>query len=227
MSTNFLDMPTCVSIPAAAHSHDGFDRWVTSDEFPDRCRATWIRGEILIDMSPEEIQSHSRLKTEISRVLATFIKKHRLGQYYSDRTLLSNDDADLSTEPDGMFVSTDSMKARRIVFVPTENDADRYLSLAGTPDWVVELVSKSSVIKDTRLLKRAYLKAGVPEYWLIDARKQEMAIQVFTFAKSGYKAVPVKRGRWKSSLFRVEFHLYRERDEFGYWEYTLDHTEPK
>jgi Uma2 family endonuclease len=227
MSTSLLDTPACVSIPASAHSHDGFVRWVTSDDFPSRCQATWVCGEILIDMSPEEIQSHSRLKTEITRVLATFVKKHRLGQFYSDRTLLSNDDADLSTEPDGMFVSNDSMKTRRVVFVPTENDADRYMALAGTPDWVVELVSKSSVVKDTRLLKRAYQAAGVPEYWLIDARAQQMSIQVFALGRSGYKAVLVKRGRWKSPLFGVEFHLYREKDEFGYWEYTLDHSEPQ
>jgi Uma2 family endonuclease len=212
-----------ISVPAAARTHRGFDDWATSDAFPDGCRASWIRGEILIEMSPEEVESHNKLKTEVTRVMATVVKLGRLGEFYSDRTLISNDDADLSTEPDAMFVSKASIRSQRVTKV--RNRDGRYMSIMGSPDWVLELVSKSSVVKDTRLLKKAYEVAGVHEYWLIDARRNDMSIQIFAQGQAGFQVVPVKRGRWKSPLFGLEFHLYREKDEFGYWEYTLDYTD--
>jgi Uma2 family endonuclease len=211
---------TSISIPASARTQEGFNRWATSDDFPDRCRVSWIRGEILIDMSPEEIESHNKLKTELTRAMATFVKQHRLGECYSDRTLITNEEAELSTEPDFMFASKASIKSRRIWKQKTEQGL--YMSLVGSPDFVIELVSKNSVTKDTRLLKKAYQAADVKEYWLIDARKHEMSIQIFSLGKSGFQSVPVKRGRWKSPLFGAEFHLHREQDEFGYWDYTLD-----
>ena len=222
MSASLLSTSEIITVPQSAHSHRGFDRWATSPTFPKGCRATWISGEILIDMSPEEVESHNKLKTEVTRVMATIVKQSRLGEFYSDRTLISNDDADLSTEPDAMFVSKDSLRSGRVVKL--RNPQGRYMSLLGSPDWVLELVSQSSVVKDSRLLKKAYQLAGVDEYWLIDARRNDMNIQVFTLAKSGFRAVPVKRGRWQSPLFELEFHLFRERDEFGYWEYTLEYS---
>jgi Uma2 family endonuclease len=214
-----------ITIPAEAHTHAGFHRWATSGDFPDRCQISWIGGEILIDMSPEEIESHNKLKTEVSRVIATLVKQRRLGEFHSDRTLISNPEANLSTEPDAMYCSTDSIRTKRVW--KEKNESGLYMSLVGSPDWVLELVSKNSVTKDTRLLKKAYATAGIDEYWLVDARKHEMSIQIFTLKRGGYEAVPVKRGRWRSPLFGIEFHLYREKDEFGYWAYTLDHTEIK
>jgi Uma2 family endonuclease len=212
-----------ITVPPSAHTHGGFDQWATSNALPDGCRVSWINGEILIDRSPEEVESHNKLKTEVTRVMATVIKQHRLGEFYSDRMLISNDQADLSTEPDAMFASKASLRSGRVT--KQKNARGQYMSLIGSPDWVLELVSQSSVIKDTKSLKKAYQLAGVDEYWLIDARRNEMSIQIFTLAKNGFQAVPVKRGRWTSPLFGFSFHLYREKDEFGYWEYTLEHSE--
>jgi Uma2 family endonuclease len=224
MATGLVTSCSAISVPASARTHRGFDVWATSDAFPERCRVSWIRGEILVDMSPEEVESHNKLKTEVTRVIATIVKLGRLGEFYSDRTLISNDDADLSTEPDAMFVSKASIRSKRIT--KQRNQDGHYMSLVGSPDWVLELVSKSSVVKDTRLLKKGYEAASVNEYWLIDARKNDMSIQIFALGRAGFQAIPVKRGRWKSPLFGLDFHLYREKDEFGYWEYTLDYTKP-
>lgn len=173
-------------------------------------------------MSPEEIQSHGQLKTEIVRALGTFVKSRRLGRVYADRTLITNEEADVSNEPDFTYVSHDSMRNGRVQWVPTESDQSRYMSLAGSPDLVVELVSRSSVVKDSKILKDAYEAAGIQEYWLIDARRDVMSIQVFSLSNESYQAVPVTEGKWQSPLFAVSFHLSREKDEFGYWEYTLE-----
>jgi hypothetical protein len=78
------------------------------------------------------------------------------------------------------------------------------------------------VVKDTQVLKDAYEAARLKEYWLIDARRDEMSIQVFTLAGASYTAVPVGAAAWHSAVLGVTFHLFREKDEFGYWEYTLE-----
>ncbi len=49
----------------------------------------------------------------------------------------------------------------------------RYVAVEGAPDLIVEIVSDTSVVKDTRRLPAAYFEAGVQEFWLVDARKSE------------------------------------------------------
>ena len=219
----FLGDAASLRIPSSAMNFQGFNRWLISSNFPKAWRVSWIRGEIFIDMSPEEIQSHGQLKTEMTRALATFARSRRLGRVYADRTLITNEEADLSTEPDCTFVATETFRAGRVRWVPTESDANRFMSMAGSPDLVVELVSKSLVVKDTKELKAAYEAAGIKEYWLIDARRDQMSIQVFTLGASGYEDMPVMDGQWRSPLFGESFHLFREKDEFGYWDYTLEY----
>lgn len=211
-------------IPPDAMSFQGFNRWVTSDCFPKGWRVSRIRGELFVEMSPEEIQSHGQLKTEVIRSLATFVRVRRLGRVYADRTWITHEEADLSTEPDCTFVSLESMRTGRVRWVASSPDEERFLSLAGSPDLVVELVSKSSVVKDTQVLNEAYQAAGIREYWLIDARREAVSIQVFSLVDGRFAAVGVREGLWNSPLFGVEFQLLREKDEFGYWEYTLDWT---
>jgi hypothetical protein len=46
-----------------------------------------------------------------------------------------------------------------------------FIEVEGAADLVVEILSDSSVGKDTRRLPEAYAKAGVGELWLVDARR--------------------------------------------------------
>lgn len=209
-------------VPAEAMTFAGFNRWMTSSTVSDQWRISRVRGELFVEMSPEEIQSHGQLKTEIIRALSTFVKSLRLGRVYADRTLITNEDADVSNEPDCTYVSHDTMRSGRVQWVSMESDQSRYMCLAGRPDLVVELVSHSSVVKDNVVLKEAYEAAGIREYWLIDARRDVMSIQVFSLSNDSYQSVPVSEGKWQSPLFAVPFQLSREKDEFGYWEYTLE-----
>ncbi len=40
--------------------------------------------------------------------------------------------------------------------------------IKGTPDLVIEILSPSTEERDCHLKKQMYLKAGVPEYWIVD-----------------------------------------------------------
>ena len=91
-----------VEIPLDIRSLADFRRWATSDAFPQRGRFDYVAGSIEVDMSPEDLHTHGKLKTELVAVLWQRIKQNQLGELYSDRARVSCPDADLSVEPDLM-----------------------------------------------------------------------------------------------------------------------------
>jgi Uma2 family endonuclease len=208
-------------IPASALNLAGFREWATSAEFPDHIRAAFIGQEIFIEMSNEEPQTHIAVKGEISRVLMNLNREHKLGKFYGDGLLVSNEDASVSNNPDASFFTAKSLRSGRVRMIPKTGEDDRYREIEGAPDWVLEVVSDSSVEKDTAQLREAYHRAGIAEYWLIDARGQEIHFQILHHRKNGYAAAPLRDGWQRSRVFGRSFRLERQRDEFGLWEYTL------
>ena len=67
----------------------------------------------------------------------------------------------------------------------------------------------------------AYHRAGIPEYWIIDARGEEIDFHILHRRKSGYASAPARGGWQRSRVFGRSFRLDRKLDEFGLWEYTL------
>src|SRR5438067_4657252 len=106
----------------------------------------------------------------MSLSLGGLIEAQALGYFFPDRMRLVNEDADLSTEPDGMFVSEQTLDAGRARL----EHGQATLELVGSPDMVLEVVRPSSVEKDTVVLRELYWKAGVREYWLVDPRGLEL-----------------------------------------------------
>lgn len=208
-------------IPASALTLDGFRDWATSADFPQHIRAAFIDQEVFIEMSNEEPQTHVGVKTEITRVLATLVRDLKMGKFYADGVLVSNEDASVSNNPDASFFTVESLQSGRVRLIPKKDEEDRYREVEGAPDWVLEVVSDSSVEKDTAKLREAYHRAGIAEYWLIDARGDEIVFQILHYRKNGYAAAPLRDGWQRSRVFGRSFRLEREHDEFGLWEYTL------
>jgi len=208
-------------IPANVFTHDGFREWVKANDFPEKLRVTFLDQEIYLDMSEEELETHAVVKAETCRVLMNLNHERKLGKFYLDGVLITNAAAGVSNNPDATFVRRDSIRAGRVRLVPRKGQKGQYLEIEGIPDWVMELVSDSSVEKDTEKLLQAYHRARIPEYWLIDARGEEMIFRILLWRKSGYVAAPVKDGWQHSRVFDRRFRLERQREEFGLWEYTL------
>lgn len=212
-------------IPATAHTLAGFRAWVLSDDFPEHIRVAFIDQEIHLDMSQEELETHNKVKMEVSRVLLNLNREEKRGQFYGDGVLVTNEGAVVSNNPDGIFVLTRSLRSGRVRFVPRTGKAGQYIEIEGIPDWVMEVVSDSSVGKDTQRLRAAYQRAGIREYWLIDARGEDIVFQILYWRKNGYVAAPVQDGWQRSPVFGRRFRLERQRDPLGLWEYTL-HVRP-
>jgi len=211
-----------VRIPASAFTHAGFRAWATSDEFPEKLRASFINQEVIIDMSPEELETHNKVKTKVISVLDSFNERLDLGELFSDRTLVSNRAAGLSTEPDGTFVTWSSFEAGRVRLVQRKDRPGQYVELEGTPDWVLEVVSRSTVQKDTVSLRESYHRAGIPEYWLIDAQYAEVSFRILRRRRDRYVAVAPRDGWHRSPIFGRSFRLDRRKNRMGRWTYSLE-----
>jgi Uma2 family endonuclease len=208
-------------IPVSALTLAGFRDWATSDDFPQHIRAAFIEGEIFIEMSNEELQTHVAVKTEISRVLSTLVRELNDGTFYADGVLISNENASVSNNPDASFLRHESVQSGRVRLIPREGEQGRYIEVEGAPDWVLEVVSQSSVHKDTERLRQAYHRAGISEYWLVDARGADITFQILNHRKNGYTATPLRDGWQRSRIFGRAFRLDRQRNVVGLWEYTL------
>ncbi|MBI3408080.1 MAG: Uma2 family endonuclease [Planctomycetes bacterium] len=208
-------------IPVSAQTLAGFRAWATSDEFPKRGHISFLDGEIIIDTSPERLETHGLVKNEIATAITLLNKRIRRGIYLPDRTLVSNKDAGLSTEPDGAFVTKTTVRTGKARFVYTETEPKNIKEIEGTPDWVLEVISPGSEKKDNQLMEM-YHKAGIPEFWLVDAREEDLVFVILLHTPKKYRPAP-RRGVWHySRVFKRWFRLRRKKGILDIWEYHLD-----
>jgi Uma2 family endonuclease len=213
-------------IPVSAMTLEGFREWATSDDFPEHVRVAFIGNRIFLDMSNEDPECHAVVKGEIYRVLETLNRELDLGRLYPDGVLVTNSEASLSNNPDASFVSWRTLDAGRARLTRRLNDPSRYRDVEGAPDWVLEVVSDSSVGKDTERLREAYHAAGVKEYWLVDARGDELHLLILIHRKGGYAAAPNRDGWQRSRVFGQDFRLVRTRTRRNLWNYALELRAP-
>lgn len=96
--------PACLRVPTSASTHAGFRAWATSGDLPERLRVAYIDGEIYLDMSNEDPETHVGVKAEITRTLMNLNRTARLGKLYADGVLLSSETTGLSSNPDAIFL---------------------------------------------------------------------------------------------------------------------------
>ncbi len=211
-----------VSIPASAATLAGFRRWALSDDFPEHGKITFVAGGLIVDMSPESLEKHSDIKSEISRVLLNLVREQKRGRLHIDGVLISNEVAGVSNEPDILFLSKKAVasgRAKLTQVVEQSNESSK--EIVGTVDWVLEIVSPSSIKKDKVLLREAYFKSGIGEYWIVDVLSDSINFQLLVPGEKKFTAVKPNDGWYRSPTFDREFCLAREKEEDGYWLYTL------
>jgi Uma2 family endonuclease len=211
-----------VRVPAEAATLAGFRDWATSESFPQRGEISFIDGKVMVDMSPENLDLHNFLKGEISSVLRNLIRDQDLGRLFFDRCLLTSVEAELSTEPDAMFLSYESHAAAKARYVESRSTQGSYVEVLGSPDWVLEIVSPSSGKKDKEHLRRAYYRAGVAEYWIADALNEPVELMILLRGTDDFLAVHPQNGWCRSSVFGCAFRITRSKARDGLWEYTLE-----
>ncbi len=215
---------------------DEFRQWAVTEAPEKGPRFTFVNGEFIADMSNESIESHVLLKGAISRCVARIVSDEDLGIYYPDGALISNQLGGVSNNPDATFASWDTLASGLLRPGVDRRGRERSNELEGTPDWVCEVVSGSSVRKDTKLLPAAYFAAGIPEMWLLDYQDNRQRFDVLVSGGAGYQKQAADAGGWVySPTFGRKFRLVVGVDRLGGRRYELQaeadpqrrHKEPR
>ncbi len=207
-----------VWIPEWIDDLESFRRWADSPDFPDDGRISFLEGEIWVDVSMEQLFTHNAVKSELARVLHGLAKTDRQGYFFTDGVRLSHVAAELSTVPDGLFVSNLGLDAGRVEI--RSGRVHGHTEIVGSPDIIIEIVSDSSVEKDTQHLPQLYHRANITEYWLIDARTPDVSFTIGTCTSDAYARSETD---WQhSAILNREFRFVQETDPRGYPDLTLE-----
>jgi Uma2 family endonuclease len=200
-----------------------FRKWVASDSFPETGRIDFLDGRIEVDMSPEDLHTHGKVKVALLGALWQWISAAELGELYADSTRVACPTSGLSVEPDIVLVRDQTLDSGRVRLVPSASGRpDRYVELCGAPDLVVEIVSDASVRKDTERLPAAYFAAGVDELWLVDARVDPLMFRVLRRGPDQFVSAPsTAQGYQLSGVLGRWCRLERSRNRHGRLEYRL------
>ena len=194
------------TIPAWVGDLSSFREWARSEEYPAEGRFAFLNGLLWADVTMEQLFTHNRAKTRVVSALDRLVADEDLGYFFSDRAFLTHPNAGLSTEPDGFFVSYETVEAGQVRLL--EGASEGHVEVEGGPDLVVEVVSDGSVEKDTVVLPVLYFAAGVQEYWVIDARRGRPTFDVYRRGRRAFAASRRLAGGWlKSAVFDRSFRL--------------------
>ena len=174
-------------------------------------------------MSPEDFFTHGTLKSHIAAEIVDRVQELDLGHTLIAETRISSVPGDVSAEPDVVVITHDAFDSGRASLVPkASHEPDRFVEVEGAPDLVVEIVSDSSVKKDTQRLPAAYFAAGVREYWLVDARGETLLFQIQTRGPHSFvPAAADAAGYQRSEVLDAAYELQRSRHQRGHWVYRL------
>jgi len=211
-----------VEVPLGSVRLEDFRLWAASPAFPSSGRVDYVSGTIEVDMSPEDVFSHGVLKAEVAAVLQRRVKKLGMGLLLIDSTRIVCPRAELSVEPDVVFVSRDAIDRGRARLVPKgSGEPGRFVEIEGAPDLIVEIVSDTSVVKDTRRLPGAYHAAGVREFWLLDARRDPVSFVIHRRVETGFEPVGVDHGAQPSDVMGCRYRLESRANDFGGHDFDL------
>jgi Uma2 family endonuclease len=205
-----------LTFPESVCDQESFRHWVMADDFPEKARVSYLDGNIWVDL-PMERLGHNFCKKEFTNVLTELVAAEDRGLDFSDGMLLSNLEVGLSTQPEYMFIASETLDAGRATIL----GGDDALEVIGSPDMTLEVISPTSVEKDTVHLRRLYWEAGVKEYWLVDGREASFSFDILRRSATKYVATRKHQGWMKSQVFGYEFKLTRELTKHGVSKFTL------
>ncbi len=214
-----IDVLGDIHLPATFADFSTFREWTRSGDYPQNGDVFWLGDTLWVDAHVDKIDSHNAVKTEFVRVLGNLCKAKRLGYVYSDRARLTHPEVELSNEPDALFIAIESLRAEKVRRIAGADG--EIVELEGSADMVLEVVSRRSETKDNRSLRDLYFRAGILEYWLVDARRKPLHFDILRRGPRGFVPTRKQDGWLRSEVFDGSFVLNSEVDELGVPEFTL------
>ncbi len=120
----------------------------------DGWRYEILDGDLFKSPSPGE--SHQTIVGNLHAVLREHVRRHKLGRVYIAPFDVILDEHNV-VEPDVLFVTI----ANKGIITPQ--------NIQGAPDLLIEVLSPSSIERDTRDKRNLYARCGVKNYWMVDS----------------------------------------------------------
>jgi len=170
--------------------------WTYEDylKLEDDKRYEIIEGELL--EMPVPSVTHQRIVKRLLKVFDEFVEKNSLGEVF--------------VSPVDVVLSETNVIQPDLVFVSKEkSEVIRERGIFGSPDIVVEVISPSTLKRDTEDKKRVYARFGVRELWLVFPG--ERAVEVFSLKGKSYEVCSFgyESGKVRSCLLK-DFELNLE-----------------
>jgi Uma2 family endonuclease len=210
-----------VEIPAWVVDHQSFLKWLRSGAVPEEVRVGFINGTLWVETMAERAFAPNKIKVLVARVLDGLVVENKLGVFFGDGMTFTSESAELTTVPDGLFARQETIDAGRVWLVGGEK-SEQDTELGGTPDLVIEVVSKTSVDKDTEWLMSKYHDAGIAEYWVIDARDDPLRFRIYRRRPKGYVAARRVGGWTPSAVLGRAFRFVPGELQMGHRTYQFE-----
>lgn len=146
-----------------------------------------IKGEIVRRSSPNT--PHQRVSFRLAGRFFVYNEQKKIGQFFTAPYDVYLDEANAGIQPDLLFVSNERD------FVIRENNG-----IVGSPDLVVEILSKGTMSKDRGDKQEVYEQFAVREYWIVDPLNK--SVEVYRMQENRYRlfASAVEEGIIKSAV---------------------------
>ena len=152
---------------ARAYEFDRQGEYTVEDYYnlPDDVRAELIDGYLIYMDAPTA--NHQEIAGEIHRQIANFIidKNCKCSVFISPISVQLDCDNRTMVQPDVVLLCDEAKNTNKCIY--------------GAPDFVLEVISKSTRRKDYSKKKDKYKNAGVREYWIVDPYKRVLVIHYF------------------------------------------------
>jgi Uma2 family endonuclease len=152
-----------------------------------------INGELI--MAPSPGTGHQDVSGNLEFALRKFLETHKVGKiYHAPIDVVLSEHHVL--QPDILFIANERTN------IITEKN------ISGPPDLIIEILSPSTGYYDLVEKKESYEKFGVPEYWMVDPKKQWVEIYFLEGSKFKLLQRLEKDGVLKSKVlkgFQIDF----------------------
>jgi len=146
----------------------------------------WVDGKAYVYMSAT--YEHQQIVDFLSRLVGLWAEATGSGAVLTAPYAMRAEPGGPAREPDVVFVASE----RR------DRLHSRYL--VGPPDLAIEVVSPDSVARDRATKRAEYARAGIREYWVIDARPGIRRAEFFVLRDSQFVDAPAVDGVYRSAV---------------------------
>lgn len=170
------------------------EEFLAMEDLPVCCEL--IHGEIVptqggtIDMSAAPNTHHQEISGEIYVTIKNYIRKNK-GK------------CKVFSAPTDVKIRGDEM-VQPDIFVVCDRDKIKGQYCEGAPDWVIEVTSPSTAVKDFSSKLELYKESGVREYWIVDTEGKRVIVYPFEENKN------VEIYTFKEA---ITSHIYKNAEE--------------